>query len=158
MDHNLLQDIKAALDESGMDPTLLELEITESMVMHKPARLIEVLTKIKEMGVRIAIDDFGTGYSSLSYLHNFPVDALKIDRSFIAKMTSTNENQEIVRTIIALAQNLNLKVIAEGVEQNHQLAAVSGLACQYGQGFIFSKPLPPETLESWIGSSRKNVA
>jgi len=113
------------------------------------------MTRLQQMGIRIHIDDFGTGYSSLSYLHNFPVDALKIDRSFIAKMTTANENQEIVKTIIALAQNLNLKVIAEGVELNHQLAAVSGLACQYGQGFIFSRPLPPETLEAWIGSARK---
>jgi EAL domain-containing protein (putative c-di-GMP-specific phosphodiesterase class I) len=125
------------------------------VIMEQTDMVLATMSRLQEMGVRIHIDDFGTGYSSLSYLHSFPVDALKIDRSFIAKMSAADENQEIVKTIIALAQNLNLKVIAEGVEQNHQLAAISGLACQYGQGFIFSKPLPAEILESWIGTARK---
>ena len=144
------------LREESPETGTLAIEVTESMIMEQTDIVVETMTRLQELGVHIHIDDFGTGYSSLSYLHNFPVDALKIDRSFIAKMSTASDNQEIVRTIVALAQNLNLKVIAEGVELNHQLAAVSGLACQYGQGFIFSKPLPAETLETWIGSARKS--
>jgi len=149
------ESVSSRLRAEGIEPGTLALEVTESVIMEQTDMVLDTMTRLQQMGIRIHIDDFGTGYSSLSYLHNFPVDALKIDRSFIAKMTTANENQEIVKTIIALAQNLNLKVIAEGVELNHQLAAVSGLACQYGQGFIFSRPLPPETLEAWIGSARK---
>ena len=147
--------VASRLRAEGIEPGTLALEVTESVIMEHTEPVLDTITRLQKMGIRIHIDDFGTGYSSLSYLHNFPVNALKIDRSFIAKMSSANENQEIVKTIIALAQNLNLKVIAEGVELNHQLAAVSGLACQYGQGFIFSRPQPPETLETWIGSARK---
>jgi EAL domain-containing protein (putative c-di-GMP-specific phosphodiesterase class I) len=115
---------------------------------------LEAMMQLQKMGVRIHIDDFGTGYSSLSYLHNFPVNALKIDRSFIYQMTANNENQEIVRTIIALAQSLKLDVIAEGVEQDHQLSAIRGMDCNFGQGFLFSKPLPAEAMDAWIGSQK----
>ena len=105
MDDNLLKDIKAALDESGMAPNLLELEITESMVMHNPDRLIELLTDIKKLGVRLAIDDFGTGYSSLAQIKNFPIDTLKVDRSFIRNLSQDSENQAITQAIITMGKN-----------------------------------------------------
>jgi len=118
--------------------------------MEHPDRAVETMAKLQQMGVHIHINDFGTGYSSLSYLHSFPVNALKIDRSFIVNMSANSDNQEIIKTIIALAQNLKLDVIAEGLEQSYQLSAITGLECGFGQGFLFSKPLPPEAIENWI--------
>jgi diguanylate cyclase (GGDEF)-like protein/PAS domain S-box-containing protein len=139
---------------AGIDPGSLAIEVTESMIMEHTSVALDTMARLQNMGVRIHIDDFGTGYSSLSYLHSFPVNALKIDRSFIARMTADNENQEIVRTIIALAQNLKLDVIAEGVELDHQLETIKGLDCQYGQGFLFSRPLPAEAMDAWIRSEK----
>lgn len=148
------ESIQATLLEQNLEPGSLAIEITESVIMEHPDRAVETMTKLQDMGVHIHIDDFGTGYSSLSYLHSFPVNALKIDRSFIAKMTVNCDNQEIIKTIIALAQNLKLEVIAEGLEQNHQLSAIRDLECGFGQGFLFSKPLPPEAIEHWILSGK----
>jgi diguanylate cyclase (GGDEF)-like protein len=144
MDDNLLKDIKAALDESGMAPNLLELEITESMVMHNPDRLIELLTDIKNLGVRLAIDDFGTGYSSLAQLKNFPIDTLKVDRSFIRNLPQDSDNQAITQAIITMGNNLSLTVVAEGVETQEQKDFLSGLICDEMQGFYFSKPIAPD--------------
>jgi diguanylate cyclase (GGDEF)-like protein/PAS domain S-box-containing protein len=149
--------IAGILSTEGVDAGSLAIEVTESMIMEHTKTALETLTRLQEMGVHIHIDDFGTGYSSLSYLHSFPVNALKIDRSFIARMSADNENQEIVRTIIALAQNLKLDVIAEGVELDHQLATIKGLDCNYGQGFIFSKPLPADAIEAWIASDKAHL-
>jgi len=146
--------IQKNLLEQGLEPGSLAIEITESVIMEHPERAVETMTKLQKMGVHIHIDDFGTGYSSLSYLHNFPVNALKIDRSFIAKMSANSDNQEIIKTIIALAQNLKLEVIAEGLEQNHQLSAIKNLECGFGQGFLFSKPLSAESIENWILSGK----
>ncbi len=144
MDDNLLKDIKAALDESGMAPNLLELEITESMVMHNPDRLIELLTDIKKLGVRLAIDDFGTGYSSLAQIKNFPIDTLKVDRSFIRNLSQDSENQAITKAIITMAKNLSLTVVAEGVETQEQKDFLRGLICDEMQGFHFSRPIAPD--------------
>ena len=144
------ESIQTTLLEQDLEPGSLAIEITESVIMEHPDRAVETMAKLQKMGVHIHIDDFGTGYSSLSYLHSFPVNALKIDRSFIAKMSANSDNQEIIKTIIALAQNLKLEVIAEGLEQDHQLSTIKGLECGFGQGFLFSKPLPPEALETWI--------
>ena len=144
------ESIQTMLFEQDLDPGSLAIEITESVIMEHPDRAVETMAKLQKMGVHIHIDDFGTGYSSLSYLHSFPVNALKIDRSFIAKMSANSDNQEIIKTIIALAQNLKLEVIAEGLEQDHQLSTIKGLECGFGQGFLFSKPLPPEALEAWM--------
>src|SRR5262249_17620830 len=99
------------------------------------------LARLKSLGIRLAIDDFGKGYSSLSYLHQFPCDMLKIDRSFISRMGVNGENTEIARTIVALAQGLGLEVVAEGIEARHQLTHLRNLGCQYGQGYLFSRPL-----------------
>ncbi len=148
------ESIQTNLLEQGLEPGSLAIEITESVIMEHPDRAVETMEKLQKMGVHIHIDDFGTGYSSLSYLHSFPVNALKIDRSFIAKMSANSDNQEIIKTIIALAQNMKLEVIAEGVEQSHQLSAIMGMECGFGQGFLFSKPLPPEALENWILSGK----
>ena len=144
MDDNLLEDIKAALDDSGMAPNLLELEITESMVMHNPARLIEVLTNIKKLGVRLAIDDFGTGYSSLAQIKHFPIDTLKVDRSFIRNLSQDSENQAITQAIITMGKNLSLTVVAEGVETQEQKDFLRDHICDEMQGFHFSKPLAPD--------------
>jgi len=139
---DLTTQIKTVLAETEIDPSLLKLEITESAVMKNAEHAISVLTQIRETGVRISIDDFGTGYSSLSYLHRFPIDVLKIDRSFVSTMEDGSGNGEIVRTVIALATALNLDVVAEGIESIHQLHQLRVLGCEYGQGYLFSRPLP----------------
>jgi diguanylate cyclase (GGDEF)-like protein len=144
MDDNLLEDIKAALKDSGMAPNLWELEITESMVMHNPARLMAVLTDIKKMGVRLAIDDFGTGYSSLAQLKHFPIDTLKVDRSFIRNLAQDSENQAITEAIITMGKTLSLTVVAEGVETQEQKDFLQDHICDEMQGFYFSKPITPD--------------
>ncbi len=143
----LVEQIKTVLSETGIDPALLKLELTESAVMENAETAILMLKQIKETGVQISIDDFGTGYSSLSYLHRFPIDLLKVDRSFVSAMEENTENGEIVRTVIALAKALNLKVVAEGIESIHQYHQLRVLGCEYGQGFLFSKPLPVADIE-----------
>ena len=144
MDDNLLEDIKAALDESGMAPNLLELEITESMVMHNPARLIAELTNIKKLGVRLAIDDFGTGYSSLAQIKHFPIDTLKVDRSFIRNIPQDSEDKAITQAIITMGKTLKLTVVAEGVETQEQKDFLRDHICDEMQGFHFSKPIAPD--------------
>jgi EAL domain-containing protein (putative c-di-GMP-specific phosphodiesterase class I) len=133
-----LQDV---LRDTGLDPAYLELELTENMVMHDGEHMIETLRAIKRLGVHIAVDDFGTGYSSLSYLKRFPVDRLKIDGSFVRDIASDTDDAAIVRTIIALGHNLGLKVLAEGVETEAQLAFLKGNDCDEMQGYHFSKPV-----------------
>jgi EAL domain-containing protein (putative c-di-GMP-specific phosphodiesterase class I) len=105
---------------------------------------IDMLRKIQRLGVQLSIDDFGTGYSNLSYLHRFPIDTLKVDRSFVSTMEGGSENGEIVRTILALAKALRLSVIAEGIESIHQFHQLRVLGCEYGQGYLFSRPIPVE--------------
>lgn len=137
----LLDDIGRTLTESGVDRRSLKLEITESAIMNDADGAKLLLDRLKELDIQLSIDDFGTGYSSLSYLHRFPFDVLKIDRSFVGKMDLDRQGLEIVRTIIALAQVLELKVVAEGVETANQLAQLRRLGCHYGQGYLFAKPL-----------------
>jgi len=144
MDENLVEDIRTTLKETGMAPNLLELEITESMVMHNPARLISLLTKIKEIGVRIAIDDFGTGYSSLAQIKNFPIDTLKVDRSFIRDIPQDTENKAITEAIITMGKTLSLVVVAEGVETKEEENFLREQVCNEMQGFYFSKPIEPD--------------
>jgi diguanylate cyclase (GGDEF)-like protein len=141
---NLVEDIKKLLGELALSPEALKLEITESTVMADPTGAVEMLQRIKSLGIRLAIDDFGTGYSSLSYLHRFPLDTLKIDRSFISGMGDEGEGMEIARTILPMANNLRLDVVAEGVETIQQVAMLKKLECKYGQGFYFSRPLTAE--------------
>jgi diguanylate cyclase (GGDEF)-like protein/PAS domain S-box-containing protein len=141
---NLVVDIRKLLHEMSLPPDALKLEITESAVMADPAAAVEMLQQIKSIGIRLAIDDFGTGYSSLSYLHRFPLDTLKIDRSFIRDMQQEGEGMEIARTILPMANNLRLDVVAEGVETLEQVALLKQLHCKYAQGYYFSKPLSAE--------------
>jgi len=141
---NLVVDIRKLLHELSLSPDALKLEITESAVMADPSAAVEMLQQIKSIGIHLAIDDFGTGYSSLSYLHRFPLDTLKIDRSFIRDMQEDGEGMEIARTILPMANNLRLDVVAEGVETLEQVALLKQLHCKYAQGYYFSKPLSAE--------------
>lgn len=129
------------LHETGLAPHSLKLEITESSFMENLDSTVAILQQLKQTGIQLGIDDFGTGYSSLSYLYKLPADMLKIDRSFVSRMGPDGEHSEIVRTIVTLAHNLNLKVIAEGVETAAQMTQLRELGCHYGQGFFFSKPV-----------------
>ena len=144
MDDNLIEDIKAILKESGMTPNLLELEISESMLMHNPVHMITVLTKIKKMGVRLAVDNFGTGYSSLTQISHFPIDTLKVDRSFIRNITQDSEDKDIIESIINMGKHLSLTVVAEGVETQSQDEFLRKHICDEMQGFYFSKPVAPD--------------
>jgi diguanylate cyclase (GGDEF)-like protein len=130
-----------ALAESGLAPARLRLELTESVVMEEPEAAAAKLAHLKDLGIGLDIDDFGTGYSSLSYLRRFPIDALKIDRSFVSGMDSDVDDHEIVRTIVTLAANLGVAAVAEGVETLEQKLRLQGLRCHFGQGFLFSRPL-----------------
>jgi len=143
-DDNLIDNIKTALNDSGMAPNLLELEITEGMVMHNPTRMISILAKIKSMGVRLAIDDFGTGYASLAQIKHFPVDTLKVDRAFIRNIPQAAEDKAITEAIIAMGKTLSLTVVAEGVETVEQMNFLKEHSCDEMQGFYFSKPIMPE--------------
>ncbi len=147
---NLVAEVKNILKKSGVQPNCLKLEITESAVMENAEAAISILNQLKRVGIQLSIDDFGTGYSSLSYLHKFPIDTLKIDRSFVSTMENGSENGEIVRTVIALAKALNLNIIAEGIETIHQLHQLRILGCQYGQGFLFSRPVPVNEAEALL--------
>ncbi len=141
---DLVYQIERVLLETGLDPNCLKMEITESAIMEHVESASTALTKIKQLGVKLAMDDFGKGYSSLSYLHEFPFDTLKIDRSFISRIGVGGENTEIVRTIVSLANGLGLDVVGEGVETESQSAQLRKLGCQYGQGYLFSRPLRAE--------------
>jgi diguanylate cyclase (GGDEF)-like protein/PAS domain S-box-containing protein len=138
---NLVEFIRKGLQETEMDPACLHLEITESVIMEKAQDAAEMLSQLKNLGVKLSIDDFGTGYSSLSYLHSFPFDILKVDRSFVCRMGTDRESLGIVETILTLAQKLGKKVVAEGVETEEQVDALMKLGCGYGQGYLFSRPL-----------------
>ncbi|HET9533307.1 MAG TPA: EAL domain-containing protein, partial [Blastocatellia bacterium] len=129
---------------TGFDPCHLNLEITESVVMEDALAAGGILRELRFLGINLSIDDFGTGYSSLSYLHRFPVNTLKIDRSFTASMGKPGECSEIVSTIISLAKHLGMNVVAEGVETEEQLEELCTLKCEYGQGYLFSKPVNAE--------------
>ncbi len=143
---DLFDHVKRALSLSGMKPSNLKLEITESVVMENAQHAIELLKRLKSLDLQVSIDDFGTGYSSLSYLHRFPVDMLKIDRSFVSMMEVGSENLEIARTIVALAHGLSLEVVAEGVETLEQQEMLRALGCEFAQGFYYARPLAESVL------------
>ena len=145
-DEHLLQDVDEALLASGMSPVLLQLEVTESMVMRNVSRAIRVLDAIQSRGIRLAIDDFGTGYSSMSLMKQFPIDTIKIDRSFVRDLPHDSEDQAIAQAIISMGKALGMTVIAEGVETVEQQEFLRAHACDEMQGYLFSKPLPPREL------------
>ena len=150
--------IHAALTESGLPPEYLETEITESVIMDQPERAIEQLSAMKDLGVNIALDDFGTGYSSFSYLHRFPIDTLKIDRSFIADICKQAEHAEIVAAIIAMSHILKLRVVAEGIEEEEQLRLLTDRDCDVVQGYLLSRPLPADEMTQLLAKSTLKTA
>ncbi len=149
-DPRLIEDVFDALADSGMEPSNLTLEITESMLIGESDQAMQVLERLRAMSVKIAIDDFGTGYSSLSYLRRFPVTSIKIDRSFVAEMQGSSTSEALVRAVIDLAHVLELDTVAEGIEERDQAATLSSLRCNLGQGYLFSRPLPAVELEGLI--------
>jgi predicted signal transduction protein with EAL and GGDEF domain len=153
-DPELVPFIKRTLVETGIEPARLELEITESMVMHNAERSLKKLNEIKALGIRIAIDDFGTGYSSLSQLKRFPVDTLKVDRSFIRELETEEEDRAITQAIITMGKTLGLTIVAEGVETAEQQSFLSKHACDEIQGYYFSKPIPCAEFERLLRTHR----
>jgi len=147
---DLIDDVENALADSGIRPETLKLEVTESSAMENAEHTINLLNRLKRIGVQLSIDDFGTGFSSLSYLQRLPFDTLKIDRSFVYSVGEQGENSEILQTIISLAKSLRMRVIAEGIETESQLAVLRNLGCDYGQGYLLAKPKPKEETEKLL--------
>jgi EAL domain-containing protein (putative c-di-GMP-specific phosphodiesterase class I) len=147
---DLVEKVQAILTKTGFDPHRLKLEITEGVLIDHSDSIIATLDQLRTLGIRLAVDDFGTGYSSLSYLHRFPFDCLKIDRSFIENADQDFEKLEILQSVVRLAWNLGLDVVAEGVETHRHYAQLKALRCESGQGYLFSKPLPPDAVEQVI--------
>jgi EAL domain-containing protein (putative c-di-GMP-specific phosphodiesterase class I) len=147
---HFVDQVAQALADSGLPPGLLELEITESTAMAEPDIMVPRLTELKRMGIDLAIDDFGTGYSSLAYLQRFPLDRLKIDRSFVRHVVSSANDAGIVTAIIAMAHQLSFRVIAEGVETEDQLAFLRAHRCDQVQGYLASPPLTAERFVAWL--------
>ncbi|MGH2736384.1 MAG: EAL domain-containing protein, partial [Actinomycetota bacterium] len=140
------------LQESGLEPERLILELTESGLMQDTSATHDMLQELKSLGVRIAIDDFGIGYSSLSYLRRFPIDILKIDRTFVDAIGDSPEDSTLARAIVTLGSSLGLDVVAEGVERADQMAWLRDLGCEMGQGFFFSRPMAAEGMSSFVES------
>jgi predicted signal transduction protein with EAL and GGDEF domain len=155
---NLVADVRAALEETSMEPGTLQLEITESMAMSDPKFAMRIFSQLKDIGVRLSIDDFGTGHSSLSRIRSFPVDVLKIDRSFVRGIENDVESREIARLIVTLARHLNLKVIAEGIETPGQQAYLEQFGCEFGQGYFYSPPVDRDTLQKLLTTASLNPA
>ncbi len=151
---NLAETVERVLRETGLPPEKLQLEITETGIMENPETAVAIMEKLHAVGVRFAIDDFGTGYSSLSYLKRFPVDTLKIDRSFVKDVTTKEEDREIIRTIISMARNLNMEPLAEGIETREQRDFLTGRGCRLMQGYLFSPPLTRDKFDQFI--NRRN--
>jgi EAL domain-containing protein (putative c-di-GMP-specific phosphodiesterase class I) len=157
--------VRAILNETGLDPCSLQLEITESMLMNDAGSAASILKQLKALGVQLAVDDFGTGYSSLSYLTQFPIDVLKIDQSFMQDIGSTKNSGIIVAAVIAMGNSLKQRMVAEGVEQHGQLAFLRARHCEEGQGYLFSRPLAampfarllatgiPGKVDDWVRTS-----
>jgi EAL domain-containing protein (putative c-di-GMP-specific phosphodiesterase class I) len=154
---NIAEEVAEVLRETGLSPSCLVLEITESVMMDDARSSVDALRKLKDLGVRIAVDDFGTGYSSLSYLKRFPVDYLKIDRSFINGLSEDIEDAAIVQAVVTLAQTLGLQTVAEGVETTQQVSYLRALGCTLVQGYCFSKPLVSEAAGMMLATDRRIV-
>ena len=153
----LIAEIEEALSQSGLDPEALTIEITETTLMRNIEETARRLGQVKELGVRIAIDDFGTGYSSLAHLQRFPVDALKIDRSFILGLEHNQEGETLIRTLVQLGKSLAIETFAEGIEQQQELSLLRGEDCDSGQGFLFARPLDVAATEAFLQNWAENV-
>lgn len=154
---NLVEQITRILHETNLEPWNLKLEITESVLLKATESVADVMQQLKSLGVSLSLDDFGTGYSSLSYLHRFPINTLKIDRSFISGVGNDLDTWEIVRAIAMMAHALGMDVIAEGVETKEQLSRIKALKCKYVQGYFFSKPVNSATAGELIAQNLSNV-
>jgi EAL domain-containing protein (putative c-di-GMP-specific phosphodiesterase class I) len=152
-DKNLFEDVQGALADSGLKSTSLTLEITETALMRDADSTAQQLRKLKALGVRIAIDDFGTGYSSLAYLSQFPVDVLKIDRTFITGLSDSADSRALAHTLIQLGKTLGLEALAEGIEEQAQLEILKHEQCELGQGFLFARPLTVEDFQLYLRQS-----
>lgn len=150
----LAERITDVLVEAAYNPAQLDIEITESVLASDPDVAVEILQRLHKTGIHIAIDDFGTGYSSLSYIKRFPIDCLKVDRSFVQNLASDSDDVKLVTAIIALAHSLHMTVVTEGIETAEQLAVVRDLKSEEGQGYLFSRPLPLAELIIWLDSGR----
>jgi diguanylate cyclase (GGDEF)-like protein/PAS domain S-box-containing protein len=155
---NLVERIQQSLDESGIDPARVELEITESVMLEDASGALEIMRTLKSLGVRIAMDDFGTGYSSLSYLRAFPFDGLKIDRSFLNRLDESEDDKAIIQAIVGLGRALALTVTAEGIETAEQLKLLKAVSCDEGQGYFLSRPLDIEAFNTLVGVREKEVS
>jgi EAL domain-containing protein (putative c-di-GMP-specific phosphodiesterase class I) len=157
LDLNFPDRVTEILQKWRLAPTTLELEITENTIMADPFRAMAVLRRLSEMGVKLSIDDFGTGYSSLAYLKRLPVDAVKIDKSFVLSMSADGSDGAIVRSTIDLARNLGLRVVAEGVETSDIWAELRELGCDLAQGYLISRPVPGDELTAWLGQRKEYI-
>jgi EAL domain-containing protein (putative c-di-GMP-specific phosphodiesterase class I) len=146
----LVEYVQQVLHETSLEPGILKLEITEDMILTSVDLAIETLSYLRALGIGICLDDFGTGYSSLSYLNTLPVTALKVDRSFVGRLDSDEQNLNVVKTIVTLAHTLGMEVVAEGIESIEHVIRLKELGCEYGQGFLFSHPLCPRDAEEWL--------
>jgi EAL domain-containing protein (putative c-di-GMP-specific phosphodiesterase class I) len=151
-EESFLDRLFAIIGETGIDPSSLELELTESVLVKHAASTARILQTLRERGIRVAIDDFGTGYSSLSYLRKFPVDAVKIDQSFIRQISTAGEDTTIIKAVIGMARGLRLRVIAEGVETPEELAFLRAYRCEEAQGYYFSPPVPPQLFAALLSN------
>jgi EAL domain-containing protein (putative c-di-GMP-specific phosphodiesterase class I) len=154
---NLVEQVKQVLVETQLDPGSLKIEFTESVAMQDAERTTRILSELKALGLGTSIDDFGTGYSSLSYLIRLPLDVLKLDRSFVSRMDKNKESRQIVHTIISLADNLGMDVVAEGIETVEQADELKSLGCQYAQGYFFSKPISKGSVEALLNSAMRGT-
>jgi EAL domain-containing protein (putative c-di-GMP-specific phosphodiesterase class I) len=150
---NLIASVQRAIGESGIDPRTLWLELTESTAIENRELTVDVLTRLRAVGVRLAMDNFGTGYSSLNCLHQFPLDCLKIDRDFIRNLGERRDYAAVVHAVIALARNLGLKLVAEGIETGDQAAMLQAMECESAQGFLFDQPLDGPEMEMTLEQS-----
>jgi diguanylate cyclase (GGDEF)-like protein/PAS domain S-box-containing protein len=151
---DLIEDVRQALQDSGLDPAVLTLEVTETTLMRDPVAAADRLHQLKQLGVRIAIDDFGTGYSSLAYLRQFPADALKIDRSFIGGIATSKASAALIHTLVQLGKTLDIETLAEGIEDQAQLQTLQRESCDQGQGFLFSRPIDVDTVEQFLNAAK----
>jgi diguanylate cyclase (GGDEF)-like protein len=154
----LIEDVTDCLGAEGLDPGCLAVEITEGVIMHDVRQATQMLARLSEIGVAVHIDDFGTGYSSLEALHDLPFDALKIDRSFVSRLTTSPRSRELVRTIVTMGLNLNLQVIAEGIETSEELDLVRELGCTHGQGYLYSRPVPADECAAHMAGQHDTMA
>jgi EAL domain-containing protein (putative c-di-GMP-specific phosphodiesterase class I) len=155
---NLIEVVSQVLRETGLSPEFLGLEITESTAMQDVEQTILILTRLTDMGVRVLMDDFGTGYSSLNWLKKFPIQKLKIDKSFINELQKDSDDKAIVNAIVTMAHTLNLRVVAEGVETENQLSLLRSSGCDEIQGFLLGMPLPPEDFKRILADPEKDCA